>query len=197
MRATGRRAKSGSWPGPYWGRDTAATHGQPRCPADNQTDSSSAVIGRDGAAGPYMACKGSARVSRGASVGADGGSLVAVAVQLDPAALMGAGRAVGVVDHRASRVGLKLPMDDHGAPDRDGHTRRQGQVVVDLDHDTLAQVDAEALVGAVGAVAVGEQPDDGALDGHLRSPAAVEVGDERLVVRLGGVAAAQQCRNGE
>jgi hypothetical protein len=43
--------------GPYWGRDTAATHGQPRCPTVNQTYSSSAVTGRDGAAGPYMACK--------------------------------------------------------------------------------------------------------------------------------------------
>ena len=92
------------------------------------------------------------------------GSLVVVAVQLDPAALMGAGPVVGVVDHRASRVGLKLPVDDHGAPDRDGHTRRQGQVVVDLDHDTLAQVDAEALVGAVGAVCrrgAGRQPGPG------------------------------------
>ena len=54
------------------------------------------------------------------------GSLVAAAVQLDPAALMGAGRVVGVVDHRASRVGLKLPVDDHGAPDRDGHAWREG-----------------------------------------------------------------------
>jgi hypothetical protein len=88
-------------------------------------------------------------------------------------------------------------VDDHGAPDRDGHAWRQGQVVVDLDHDTLAQIDAEALVGAVGAVAVGEQSDNWALDGHLRSAAAVEVGDERLVVRPGGVAAAEQCRNGE
>jgi hypothetical protein len=45
--------------GPSWGRRTAVAHGQPRCPADNQTRSSSAVIGRGGAAGPYMACKGS------------------------------------------------------------------------------------------------------------------------------------------
>jgi hypothetical protein len=44
---------------PYWARDTAVTHGQPWCPADNQTYSSSAVFGRDRAAGPYMACKGS------------------------------------------------------------------------------------------------------------------------------------------
>ena len=96
------------------------------------------------------------------------GSLVAVAAQLDPASLMGAGRVVGVMDHWASRVGLKLPVDDHGAPDRDGHARREGQVVVDLDHDTLAQVDAEALVGAVVAVAVREHADNGTLDGHLR-----------------------------
>ena len=46
--------------------------------------------------------------------------------------------------------------------------------MVDLDHDTLAQVDAEALVGAIGAVAVGEQAYNWALDGHLRCPAAVE-----------------------
>jgi hypothetical protein len=47
--------------GPSWGRETAVNNGQPRCPADSQTYSSSAVIGRDGAAGPYMACKGSGR----------------------------------------------------------------------------------------------------------------------------------------
>jgi hypothetical protein len=45
--------------GPSWGRETAVNNGQSRCPADNQTYSSSAVISRDGAAGPYMACKGS------------------------------------------------------------------------------------------------------------------------------------------
>jgi hypothetical protein len=46
-------------PGPSWGRETADNNGQPRCPTDNQTCSSSAVMRRDGAAGPYMACKGS------------------------------------------------------------------------------------------------------------------------------------------
>jgi hypothetical protein len=45
--------------GPSWGRETAVNSGQPRCPTDNQTYSSSAVIGGDRAAGPYMACKGS------------------------------------------------------------------------------------------------------------------------------------------
>jgi len=45
--------------GPSWGRETAATHGQHRYPADSQRCSSTPVIGRDGAAGPYMACKGS------------------------------------------------------------------------------------------------------------------------------------------
>jgi hypothetical protein len=44
-------------PGPSWGRETADNNGQPRCPTDNQTCSSSAVMRRDGAAGPYMACK--------------------------------------------------------------------------------------------------------------------------------------------
>jgi hypothetical protein len=125
------------------------------------------------------------------------GSLVAVTIQLDPASLMGAGRVVGIVDHRASRVGLKLPVDNHGAPDRNGDALREGQVVVDLYYDTLAQVDAEALVGAVGAVAVGEQADNQALDGHLRCAAAVEGGDERLVVWPGGVATGEQCRNGQ
>jgi hypothetical protein len=43
--------------GPSWGRETAVNNGQPRCPADNQTYSSSAVISRDGAAGPYLAWK--------------------------------------------------------------------------------------------------------------------------------------------
>jgi hypothetical protein len=46
-------------PGPSWGRETADNNGQPRCPTDNQTCSSSAVMRRDGAADPYMACKGS------------------------------------------------------------------------------------------------------------------------------------------
>jgi hypothetical protein len=45
--------------GPLRGRESAVNSGQSRCPTDNQTGSSSAVIGRDGAAGPYMACKGS------------------------------------------------------------------------------------------------------------------------------------------
>jgi hypothetical protein len=45
--------------GPFWGRETADNNGQPRCPTDNQTCSSSAVMRRDGAAGPSMACKGS------------------------------------------------------------------------------------------------------------------------------------------
>jgi hypothetical protein len=71
------------------------------------------------------------------------GSLVAVAARLDPAALVGTGRVVGVVDHWAARVGFELPVDDHGASDRDGHARRKGQVVVDLNYDTLAEVDAE------------------------------------------------------
>ena len=34
--------------GPSWGRETAINNGQSRCPTDNQTGSSSAVIGRDG-----------------------------------------------------------------------------------------------------------------------------------------------------
>jgi hypothetical protein len=45
--------------GPSWGRETAVNDGQSRCLTDNQTGSLSAVTGRDGAAGPYMACKGS------------------------------------------------------------------------------------------------------------------------------------------
>jgi hypothetical protein len=45
--------------GPSWGRETAVNNGQSRRLADNQTGSWSAVIGPDGAAGPYMACKGS------------------------------------------------------------------------------------------------------------------------------------------
>ena len=49
------------------------------------------------------------------------GSLVAAALQLDPSSFMSAGRVVGVVDHWAARVGFELPVDDHGAPDRDGH----------------------------------------------------------------------------
>jgi hypothetical protein len=49
--------------GPFWGRETAVNNGQSRCPTDNQTCSLSAVIGRDGAAGPYMAYKGSPGMS--------------------------------------------------------------------------------------------------------------------------------------
>jgi hypothetical protein len=49
----------GPSPGPSWGRETAVNSGQSRCPADNDIGRSTAVIGRDGAAGPYMACKGS------------------------------------------------------------------------------------------------------------------------------------------
>src|SRR5215218_7488976 len=45
--------------GPSWGRETAVTHGQPRCPADSKHRSSTAVSAVIGAAGPYMACKGS------------------------------------------------------------------------------------------------------------------------------------------
>jgi hypothetical protein len=122
------------------------------------------------------------------------GSLVAVAARLDPAALVGAGRVVGVVDHWAARVGFELPVDDHGASDRDGHARRKGQVVVDLDYNTLAEVDAEALVGAVRAVAVRKQDNDQALNGHLRRAAVVQGGDEALVVRPDGVAAREHCR---
>ena len=116
------------------------------------------------------------------------GSLVAVTARLDPAALVGTGRVVGVVDHWAARVGFELPVDDHGASDRDGHARRKGQVVVDLDHDTLAKVDAEALMGAVRAVAVGKQHDHQTLNGHLRRAAVVQGDDEALVVRPDGVA---------
>jgi hypothetical protein len=39
--------------GPSWGREPAVTSGQSRCSVDNQTRSSTAVIGRDGTAGPY------------------------------------------------------------------------------------------------------------------------------------------------
>ena len=39
------------------GRETAVNNGQSRCPTDNQTCCLSAVIGRDEAAGPSMACK--------------------------------------------------------------------------------------------------------------------------------------------
>jgi hypothetical protein len=53
------KSQGGPPPGPSWGRETAVNNGQPRCPTDNQPPSLSAVIGRDGAAGPYMACKGS------------------------------------------------------------------------------------------------------------------------------------------
>jgi hypothetical protein len=122
------------------------------------------------------------------------GSLVAVAARLDPAALVGTGRVVGVVDHWAARVGFELPVDDHGASDRDGHARRKGQVVVDLNYDTLAEVDAEALVGAIRAVAVRKQDNHQALNGHLRRAAVVQGGDEALVVRPDGVAARERCR---
>jgi hypothetical protein len=44
-------------PGPSWGREIADNSGQPRCPTGNQTCSLSPVMGRDGAVGPYMACK--------------------------------------------------------------------------------------------------------------------------------------------
>jgi len=86
------------------------------------------------------------------------GSLVAVAARLDPAALVGAGRVVGVVDHWAARVGFELPVDDHGASDRDGHAWRKGQVVVDLDYDTLAEVDAERWWGPSGPLLSGSSP---------------------------------------
>jgi hypothetical protein len=122
------------------------------------------------------------------------GSLVAVAARLDPAALVSTGRVVGVVDHWAARVGFELPVDDHGASNRDGHARRKGQIVVDLNHDTLAQVNAEALVGAVRAVAVRKQDNHQALNGHLRRAAVVQGGDEALVVRPDGVAARERCR---
>jgi hypothetical protein len=56
---SGSRATHGGRRGPSWGRETAVNNGQSRCPTDNQTYSSSAIIGRDRAAGPYMACKGS------------------------------------------------------------------------------------------------------------------------------------------
>jgi hypothetical protein len=45
-------------PGPSWGRKTAVIYRQ-RSPADSRNRSSTAVLGRHGAAGPYMACKGS------------------------------------------------------------------------------------------------------------------------------------------
>ena len=122
------------------------------------------------------------------------GSLVAVAARLDPAALVGTGRVVGVVDHWAARVGFELPVDDHGASDRHGHARRKGQVVVDLDYDTLAEVDAEALMGAIRAVAVRKQDNHQALNGHLRRAAVVQGDDEALVVRPDRVAAREDCR---
>jgi Mn-containing catalase len=122
------------------------------------------------------------------------GSLVAVAARLDPAALVGAGRVVGVVDHWAARVGFELPVDDHGASNHDGHARRKGQVVVDLDYNTLAEVDTEALVGAVRAVTVRKQDNDQALNSHLRRAPVVQGGDEALVVRPDGVAAPEHCR---
>jgi hypothetical protein len=43
--------------GPFWGRQPAATHGQPPYPADSHAAAYS-CIGRDRAAVPYMACKG-------------------------------------------------------------------------------------------------------------------------------------------
>jgi hypothetical protein len=64
---------------------------------------------------------------------------------------------VGVVDHWTARVGFQLPVDDLGASDRDGHAWRKGEVVVDLDHDTLAEVDAEALVGPSGPLPSGSR----------------------------------------
>jgi hypothetical protein len=45
--------------GPSWGREPAVTHGQQRSPADSRNRSSIAVLAGHGAAGPYMACKGS------------------------------------------------------------------------------------------------------------------------------------------
>ena len=51
------RSQGGSPPGPSWGRETAVNNGQSRCPADNHNCSFTAVFGRGGAAGPYMACK--------------------------------------------------------------------------------------------------------------------------------------------
>jgi hypothetical protein len=59
--AKGPRAPKPST-GPSWGRETAVNDGQSRCLTDNQTGSWSAIIGRDGAVGPYMACKRSSRV---------------------------------------------------------------------------------------------------------------------------------------
>jgi hypothetical protein len=46
--------------GPPWGREPAVTHGQQRSPADSRNHSSTAILAVMGAAGPYMACKGSA-----------------------------------------------------------------------------------------------------------------------------------------
>jgi hypothetical protein len=54
-----RRTEHTMFLGPSSDREPAVNNGQPPCPADNQTCSSSTVIGRDGAAGPYRACKGS------------------------------------------------------------------------------------------------------------------------------------------
>ena len=59
LQSTGRNSQARLRSGPSWGRETAVNNGQPRCPADSKPRSSTAVFGRDGAAGPYMACKGS------------------------------------------------------------------------------------------------------------------------------------------
>jgi len=51
--------------GPSWGRETAVTHGQPRCLADNENRSSTAVLAVMGTAGPYMAWKTSGELRPG------------------------------------------------------------------------------------------------------------------------------------
>ena len=49
--------------GPRWGRETADNNSHSRSPADNQPVADR-YFGRDGAVGPYMACKGSSVSSR-------------------------------------------------------------------------------------------------------------------------------------
>jgi hypothetical protein len=115
--------------------------------------------------------------------GSDGLSAVSPAVQLDPAALVGAGGVVGVVDDRVAGIGFELAVDDHRGTSHDGHPGSQGEVVVHL-HDPSGDLEAEALVAAVGALVVREHLEDASLDGHFGGPARRDRGDESSVVGL-------------
>lgn len=56
---------------------------------------------------------------------------------------------VGVVDHRVTGIRLELTMDHHRLTGCDGHSLGEGEVVVDLDADSVDD-DVEPLVRAVG-----------------------------------------------